>query len=81
MAWLRTVVPEEADGLLGEIYAAAERRAGRVYHIVRMQSLAPRTLRASLELYQRVMLERGELSRTRREMLAVVVSQTNDCHY
>jgi alkylhydroperoxidase family enzyme len=81
MAWLRTVPPERAEGLLGRIYAAAVRRAGRVFQIVRAMSLAPPVLEASLELYQRVMLAPGGLSRRRREMLAVVVSAENSCHY
>ena len=81
MAWLRTIAPEEATGPLARIYEAAVQRAGRVYQIVRMMSLAPRTLEASMGLYQRVMLQRGELSRAQRELLAVVVSRVNHCHY
>ena len=81
MSWIRTVAPEEATGLLAELYTAAIRRAGRVFQIVRMMSLAPRTLRSSMDLYRRLMLDEGRLERRQREMLAVVVSRTNDCHY
>ena len=41
MAWIRTVPPDEARGLLAEQYEAAVARAGRVYQIVQSMSLAP----------------------------------------
>jgi alkylhydroperoxidase family enzyme len=79
--WIRTIPPEEARGVLARLYAEAVARAGRVFHVVRAMSLSPATLEASLAFYSRVMLARGTLSRRRRELLAVVVSQVNACHY
>jgi alkylhydroperoxidase family enzyme len=79
--WIHSVEPAEAQGVLKRIYDAAVRRAGRVFQIVRAMSLAPHSLEASLELYQRLMLAPGALPRRQREMLAVVVSRANDCHY
>ncbi len=81
MAWIRTVSPEDAEGLLAKIYDAAKKRAGRVFGILRVMSLTPPTLEASMELYKRAMFGRSSLSRRQREMLAVVVSVTNECHY
>ena len=81
MTWIRTIAPDEADGVLGRLYDAALKRAGRVFHIVRTMSLSPPVLESSFQLYQRIMLVRGGLPRRQREMLAVVVSATNDCHY
>jgi uncharacterized peroxidase-related enzyme len=82
MAWIRTVPPEEADGLLRRVYDAAVARAGRVFHVVRLQSLRPRVLQASTELYLELMHAReGALSRAQREMIAVAVSRANGCHY
>ena len=81
MAWIQTVAPADATGRLRKIYDDAVRRVGRVFKIVEIMSLSPRVLESSLGLYQATMLVRGELSRRRREMLAVVVSRTNDCHY
>jgi hypothetical protein len=34
-----------------------------------------------MELYRAIMFGPSELSRTERELLAVVVSCANDCHY
>jgi uncharacterized peroxidase-related enzyme len=82
MAWIRTVPPEEATGLLRQIYDAAVRRAGRVYNVVRLQSLRPKVLDASMQLYLELMhAPGGALTRAQREMIAVVVSATNGCHY
>lgn len=52
-----------------------------MYRIVQAMSLAPAVLEASMRLYARIMTAREGLSRRRREMLAVVVSRANDCHY
>ena len=81
MTWIRTIPPEEASGRLAKTYGAAVQRAGRVFGIVRAMSLAPAVLDASLGLYQRVMFAKEGLTRAQREMLAVVTSRANDCHY
>jgi len=82
MPWIRTVPPEEATGLLRQIYEAALRRAGRVFNVDRLQSLRPKVLDASMQLYLQLMhAPDGALTRAQREMIAVVVSATNGCHY
>jgi len=82
MPWIRTVPPDEATGLLRQIYDAAVQRAGRVYNVVRLQSLRPKVLRASTQLYLELMhAPEGALTRAQREMIAVVVSAANGCHY
>ena len=81
MPWVRTVPEDEADGLLRREYEAALKRAGKVFHVVSIQSLRPRVLRASIALYQALMIDEGVLPRWVRELLAVVVSRTNACHY
>jgi alkylhydroperoxidase family enzyme len=81
MAWIRTIDPSQARGALADSYAAAVARAGRVYQIVRLMSLSPRVLDASMGLYLAVMHGSGALSRRERELLAVVTSRANACHY
>ena len=78
---LRLIEEGEATGALKAEYDAAIARVGKVFNIVKAMSLNPETLRASMELYRAVMFGRSELSRTERELLAVVVSRANDCHY
>ena len=81
MPWIRTVPEDEADGLLRQEYDAALKRAGKIFHVVSIQSLRPRVLRASIALYQALMIDEGALPRWVRELLAVVISRTNACHY
>ena len=81
MAWIKTVTPAEATGSLKKMYDAAINRAGRVFGIVQAMSLSPSVLSSSLKLYERVMFAETGLSRRQREMLAVVTSAANNCHY
>jgi uncharacterized peroxidase-related enzyme len=82
MAWIETVAPERASGLLRQLYDAAIKRAGRVFNIIRIQSPRPHVLRASTQLYMELMHSpRSELSRAQREMIATAVSRANHCHY
>lgn len=81
MAWIKQVSPDEAKGPIKEIYDAALKRAGRVFNILRVQSLRPSLLRAGLDLYVATMLAPSGLTRKEREMLAVVVSAANHCFY
>lgn len=81
MSWIRTTAPTEARGRLAKLYDEAIRRAGRVFGIVRVMSPNPRALEASMGLYRAVMFGPSPLSRRQRELLAVVTSLSNHCHY
>lgn len=79
--WIRKVGPEDATGELARIYAAAVKRAGRVFQILQAMSLDPAVLEASMGMYLAIMFRRDGLTRRQREMLAVVTSRTNRCFY
>ena len=81
MPFLRLVEEGEARGPLRKEYDAAVERAGKVFNIVKSMSLRPGVLRRSMDLYRAIMFGPSELSRVERELLAVVVSRANDCHY
>ena len=82
MAWIKTVPPERAKGLLKRLYDEAVRRAGKVFNIVSIQSPRPRVMRNSTLLYSEIMLsDESGLSRIQREMIATAVSRANGCHY
>jgi alkylhydroperoxidase family enzyme len=81
MAWIQTITPAEAEGQLAEQYEAAIKRAGRVYKIVESMSLAPAVLDASMKLFGEIAHAPGGLTRSNRELVAVVVSVANECHY
>ena len=62
-------------------FDSALKRAGRVWHIVHIMSINPRAMRDSIAFYITVMMGESPLTRVQREMLAVVVSCENNCHY
>ena len=81
MPWIRVIPPEQAQASLKRQYDAALKRAGKIYNIVSIASLKPEFIRQSMSLYVALMQTPGKLSRAQREMIAVVVSQTNGCFY
>ena len=81
MPYIRLVEIDEATGLLKEEYDAGIARAGKVFNIVKSMSLNVPVLRRSMQLYGAIMHGPSPLSRVERELLAVVVSATNECRY
>ena len=82
MAWIRTIDPEDATGLLRRLYDEAVGRAGKVFGILRSQSLAPSVLERSTALYEELMLSPARrLTRAQREAIATAVSSANACAY
>ena len=82
MAFIRKVEPGDAQGQLAAVYRAASERAGKVFQILQVQSLQPRTLQASLGLYFATTTDQhSPLPRWFRELLAVRVSRLNHCVY
>ena len=81
MAWIKMVEPEEATGELKTEYDKAVERAGKVFNILKVQSLNPPALRASMAMYLAAMHGPSGLSRAERELLATVVSWANHCFY
>ena len=81
MAHLRLTDVEEATGPLKREYDEAMARAGKVFNIVKAMSLRPGVLRRSISLYRAIMFGFSRLTRAERELLATVVSRTNECHY
>ena len=78
---LRLIEEGEATGALKAEYDAAIGRAGKVFNIVKAMSPNPDVLHRSMELYKGIMFGSSRLTRQERELLATVVSRTNECHY
>lgn len=81
MAQIRTIDEAEATGPLAAIYRRLADRDGRVANILKIQSLSPGTLETHYAFYRALMIGPGPLSRAQRELIAVVVSGANECHY
>ncbi|MBI4659426.1 MAG: hypothetical protein HY735_11345 [Verrucomicrobia bacterium] len=81
MAYLNHTTESEATGALKRLYDAACARAGYVANIIKVMSLDVPTAEASIQFYVRLMKSENALGKARKEMLATVVSNINDCYY
>ena len=82
MAWIKVIGPNEATGPLKRLYDAVLKNRPRVKQVMQIQSLRPSTMRATNVWYADIMKSaESPLSRAQREMIAVVVSIENQCHY
>ena len=82
MAWIRTVPEGEADPRLRALYEEmVDPRSRRVDHILTIHSLHPQGMAGHHSVYKAVMTGSPTLRKAEREMIALVVSRTNNCHY
>ncbi len=81
MAYIRYIPDDEAYPELLELYDRYRNPDGRLDNILRIHGLNPPSLKAHFDLYATLMRGRSPLTRIQREMIAVVVSAANECHY
>lgn len=82
MSWIETVPDGEAQGELAELYERVrDPVGGGVDHVMSVHSLHPAGLRAHFELYSSAMRSTASLRKVERELIALVVSRMNGCHY
>lgn len=81
MSWINVIQEPEAEGLLAKLYRRYQGADGTVDSILKVHSLRPRSMKAHFDLYALLMRGESFLSRAQREMIAVVVSAINQCHY
>jgi alkylhydroperoxidase family enzyme len=82
MAWIETEGDPAASEPLRELYdRVRDPASGQVDHIMAVHALHPAGLAAHYELYRAVMRGTKTLPALEREMIALVVSGLNECHY
>jgi uncharacterized peroxidase-related enzyme len=81
MARIQVVPPEQAEGKLKEIYDGLLVSRGAIAEVHKIQSLNPETIKTHMNLYMSVMFAKSPLKRWQREMIAVIVSSSNQCTY
>jgi len=81
MAWINMISELDAKGELKRLYKKVAEPWGGVDNIMKIHSANPATLDAHLVLYKTVMFGKSPVPREDREMIAVVVSALNQCHY
>jgi len=82
VAWIDTIREDEWDGDLAGLYGAVvDRPHDRVDNVIQVHSLDARGLAAHQAVYASAMAGTATLRKVERELIAIVVSQINDCHY
>ena len=81
MAWIDTITELDAKGELKRLYKKVTEPWGGVDNIMKIHSINPGSLNAHLTLYKTVMFGKSPIPPVNREMIAVVVSVLNHCHY
>jgi len=81
MAYIEVIQPEQAQGLLQEIYEDLINKRGKLAEVHKIQSLNPPSIVHHMDLYMGIMFGKSPLKRPYREMIAVVVSAANNCAY
>jgi hypothetical protein len=96
MTWIKVIPPEQADAALKQCYeslyglypaeyhqevAALVRADGGTDSITAAQSLIPEAMRHAMSTYGALLSPDLPLSRRQHEMIAAVVSVTNQCFY
>jgi len=81
MAYIDYIKYSDADGRLKEIYDDVINKRGKLASVHMVQALNPESIVYHMDLYLELVYGRSPLKRYQREMIAVVVSKTNDCDY
>lgn len=81
MAYIGYIEKKDADEKLLALYKEYSSPDGDLDNIIKIHSHNPRSMQGHYELYKCLMYGKSDLSRVQREMIAVVVSALNHCHY
>lgn len=85
-AWAPMIPPENAEGLVKDVYAGIEQAAGFVFHVVQALTSAPSAWMLFLQTFlpnyhTHGVTPEGGLARVQVELLAASTSEYNDCFY
>ena len=82
MAWIETIREDEWDGDLAALRdSVVDRNHDRVDNILQIHALNPRAMAAHQALYGSAMAGTASLRKVDRELIALLVSSLNECHY
>jgi len=84
MAWIHIVPDEEwidDEALQGLNARVLDKKYGRIDYVMAVHSLNPRGLAAHDAVYRSAMAGTRSLRKVERELIALVVSMENECHY
>ncbi len=81
MPFIEVIQPNQAEGQLKKIYDGLIQSRGKIAEVHKIQSLNPESIINHMDLYMTIMFGKSPLKRLHREMMAVIVSISNQCAY
>ena len=81
IAWLHVPAEEDVPAEVKELWEVPLERLGFVPNVLRIFALRPEHLLRWWSYYDELLRGESGLTKVEREMIAVVVSTTNKCHY
>lgn len=81
MSYIDYISYEEAPPELQRLYARFGGSSRCPANIIRISGVNPPVMEQHVNLYRAIVSPKSPLSRHRQEMIAVVVSALNNCHY
>ncbi len=81
ITWLSVPSADDVPAEVKELWAGPLDRLGFVPNVLRVYALRPQHLQLWWAFYDELMRGESGLTKAEREMIAVVVSATNRCHY
>ncbi len=82
MAWIEVIDDSDWEGPLADVRPdVVDPGYQRAANIMAIHSLNPRGMAAHVALYASAMSGTGTLRKVERELIAMVVSLENECHY
>jgi uncharacterized peroxidase-related enzyme len=81
ICWLDVPGADDVPGEVKELWAKPLEKLGFVPNVLRVYSIRPQHLQLWNEFYDELMRGDSGLTKAQREMIAVVVSTANRCHY
>ena len=81
MAHIEYVPEEQASPELRALYDRYRSPQGEVDNILKIHGPNPQSMEDHYHVYRTIMYGRSPLTRVQREMIAIVVSAVNNCHY
>jgi uncharacterized peroxidase-related enzyme len=81
MVWIKGIEEDCATGEIKSLYDEITKKRGKLSNIMKVHSLKPTSMKAHMDLYLSIMFEKSNISRSDRELIAVVVSSLNQCEY
>ncbi len=81
MSFIGYIPYDDASDALKKLYDQYGGKTKTPANILRIAGSNPTAMKAHVDFYRAIMFQKSEISRHQREMIAVIVSAINACHY